>query len=750
MANSMLSNQKITLKSRIPISYDVGDTFTIFETWIEAVWASVVFSNKVQLERFQLDIATDGTCEIILRWLDNTEVKASVAWLKKDWDIWANGYITVLASDLFDKDSEIPQVLKAPFTFEWEVTFEEDIVMEKDLTVEWNFEVQWQSTPWPIVADETARDLLYPSPVAGNVVNVAWEIQKYNSWTAQWETLDVWTPLPDATEAIKGKIRIATDVEALAGTDDLTAMTPKKVNDLLIQEITESEAVLSNQDYLAWEDIADWDSLFREDMVTFASATNVLNIWDVVWNTRAYYCDISSWVYSSTFKASLKKFVSPSVNLNCRLQAWNWTDYIDVDATNAIATIAPWSLTTSLADTTMTWTGTFTAPVRWTKIRYVFYAGTYGSETINATNYYGIGYVSKHTSTRKMWTYNWTNRVDVDTTTQNNTIGWTGASELSWTVPNWFRMTWLNYSKLLYVTKNASSTATRAIVKTWWAVVATASFVWNVATFSTPIIINVWQIYIVEADASWASFTYTRKYRWGWNLTDVVYNIWTTNWVDQWDTYYFNFDSIQTERIVYNNNFIYLSSNLQEKILLSKACAELSYKLPDIPRISTENYTTWQLVKYDFKWITKTLSWQTRGNILYASNIPWKLSSIPWTNAFQMISVIDENSWLIVYNKRYRAITWLTISIDWYSASQFFKYSWTLIWSWWNHYSPSITRLEISYDNSSRTTIQNANLWNIPSYLAVPIPAWVWIRVWKSWGYSAFMTITWIVENVDF
>ena len=137
MVNSMLSNVKLTLKSTIPTSYGTGDTFTVFETWIVAEAASVVFSNKTQLERFQVDIANTGVCTIVLRWLDNTEVKTEVAWLKKAWDVGANWYITILASDIFDKDATSPQRLKAPFIFE------ENITIEKDLNVEWDMKVEW-------------------------------------------------------------------------------------------------------------------------------------------------------------------------------------------------------------------------------------------------------------------------------------------------------------------------------------------------------------------------------------------------------------------------------------------------------------------------------------------------------------------------------------------------------------------------------------------------------------------------------
>ena len=40
----MLSNQSLTLKSSIPISYGADDTFKIFEKGIDVIEASVVFS----------------------------------------------------------------------------------------------------------------------------------------------------------------------------------------------------------------------------------------------------------------------------------------------------------------------------------------------------------------------------------------------------------------------------------------------------------------------------------------------------------------------------------------------------------------------------------------------------------------------------------------------------------------------------------------------------------------------------------
>lgn len=101
--------------------------------------------------------------------------------------------------------------------------------------------------------------------------------------------------------------------------------------------------------------MAKGDSMFVEAPETFANATNVQNIGDVTGNTRVSIKQIGSGVAGNTLKLALKKFTSPSVNLNVRLE----TDNAGVPSgtlidPNATATIAPASLTTSLADTTLT------------------------------------------------------------------------------------------------------------------------------------------------------------------------------------------------------------------------------------------------------------------------------------------------------------------------------------------------------------------------------------------------------------
>lgn len=78
--------------------------------------------------------------------------------------------------------------------------------------------VNGKSNPAPVVADTTARDALYTAPVTGDMVYVTAlnAMQVYNTGTAQWDTLDVGTPTPDASTTVSGIVEIATDAEVTA------------------------------------------------------------------------------------------------------------------------------------------------------------------------------------------------------------------------------------------------------------------------------------------------------------------------------------------------------------------------------------------------------------------------------------------------------------------------------------------------------------------------------------------------------
>jgi hypothetical protein len=75
----------------------------------------------------------------------------------------------------------------------------------------------------------------------------------------------------------------------------------------------------------------------------------------------------------------------------------------------------------------------------------------------------------------------------------------------------WPLVTMLTSWSIKSITKDSNSTATRWIIKnSSWTIVATATFSWNVATFSSPYAVTAWNQYYFQADSNGS--TYTRAY----------------------------------------------------------------------------------------------------------------------------------------------------------------------------------------------------------------------------------------------
>jgi len=290
----------------------------------------------------------------------------------------------------------------------------------------------------PEYADDTARDAAIPTPTDWMIVQTGGVYQGYNSGTAQWEDFDIGTPAPNASTTVKWLVQIATTAQVWASTTTGSTGAELAINPWSVVKTSSGvgdenklpalnaswqldawfinnatilaewvEALVDKDTYLLWEPAAAGDSLFVEDMVTFASADQVQAIGDVTANTRVSIPVIWSGVASNTLKLALKKFVSPWVDLGVRIETDNAGEPSGTAVTNGTATVTEASLTTSLVDTTVTlaWSVTLT---EWTKYHIVLFAGTYGSETINGTNYFGVGYTAIDTTTRRAKTWNGT------------------------------------------------------------------------------------------------------------------------------------------------------------------------------------------------------------------------------------------------------------------------------------------------------------------------------------------------------
>lgn len=606
MVNSMLSNVKLTLKSTIPTSYGTGDTFTVFETWIVAEAASVVFSNKTQLERFQVDIANTGVCTIVLRWLDNTEIKTEVAWLKKAWDVGANWYITILASDIFDKDATSPQRLKAPFIFEEDIIIEKDLKVEWNIKVEWDFEVDWPTKPFPEVDDEIARDILYPNPTGWEIAIVWWYIQIYNADTAQWETLDVGTPLPDATETVKGKIRIATEEEALAWSNDTVAMTPKKVKELTTTEIEANEASLTDNTFMLWEPCSKWDSLFKEVWPIFAQAVTAQNIGDVAGNTRVSIPVIWTWVAGNGLELALAKVDDLWEDLTLRIETDNAGEPSgDLVEDSATATVLRTSLTTSLTDTDI---------------------------ALNAA-----------TIDNEHW-------VTLDNL------------ELTQSGYRWLKFTFTSKCWLLSVDKVAACTATKAyLYNEVGDLLDTETFVTNTATFNNSKLIN-WESYYILVWSDWADYTSVKQtgvsafpYIEG-RLDFICWYVWDIKVTDAHPVTSGDITSTTTPqwcKITTNNDLLlytvkkFTSCNATRAILKSSewqvlATASFSSHTANFVWYKLSNWTEYR-IELDNNWSSyDSIYWNSNSTLPYnKTNINYTNWSVNWVNDTRIYSILD-------------------------------------------------------------------------------------------------------------
>jgi hypothetical protein len=352
---------------------------------VEFTNASIVLRNRnaTIIERAKGD-ASGWTLTLTKRWLTQWDTEVEDPALVKEWRDGTRVYVTILAPQIVDAQGN--NVLTGDNTFEWAVEFDKSVRI-------------------PIYADDTARDAGIPTPTNWMII--------YNQDTGvnqqyiggAWSDISTWPVTPNASETVAGKVQEATQTEMNNATADGSQArlyaNPSKlptaiasyinnnstVQNALTQEIqtiitAEGVENLTDKDtYLLWEDVTAGDSLFREDMVTFASATTVQNIGDVSGNTRVSIPVFWSGTASNTLKLALRKFVSPWVDLWVRIETDNAGEpsgtLIDPNAT---ATVLESGLTTSLVDTTVTMAGTSQNNAHWvtldnTQVSQVWYKG---------------------------------------------------------------------------------------------------------------------------------------------------------------------------------------------------------------------------------------------------------------------------------------------------------------------------------------------------------------------------------------
>ena len=503
------------------------------------------------------------------------------------------------------------------------------------------------------------------------------------------------------------------------------------------------EAIIEKDSYVLWEQCIINDNLFPEKWPTFAEAVTVQNIGDVTANTRVILYDFWSWISSNTKKLSLRKFVSPSVNLSVRLETidWSWNPTGTLVNANANSVVTSASLTTSLVDTTVTFWGNFIIP-KWQKYAVVLNAVW---DVVNWTNYFWVWCVLKNTTTQQAKRWNWSSYSTIINNITDN--AWWLTTTASSTSSDWQRIL---VNKNIFITqlvKVSACTATRArIFLNWWWLLATATFSWDIATLSTPLYAWVWTSLRVEYDNNWSTYNSRNSTPGAWIFpawTNVSYIIWSVN---QWDISNINYNiaSIVSYEDIYT--FPYTSSNLCLSTVLSKADARYSYKLPiDFTRIANEAKNAWENVSVARLWLKRWFSWIS--NVpYYASNTPWLISATPGNNIYMIWEWIDTSVidiWSCISNAYTIASwsIWASWSIDslWILARTDMVISIDCFRSSWASWSITVTLYE--WLTSSPTTIvaqslsYDSSIWVVNTrYQSYTIKKWTYYRYVISWN----------------
>lgn len=361
MSDNLQNNIVFYLDDDLPISgTSVAITKPVWETDHLVVTTpadiTLISSDGKIVERMRITAAA-GIMTIVARGIKKDASGDSDNALRKSWyanqkcfiTVHSNHYVNAAGDNTFSGNNEFT----GTNTFKWTTNFEWETNM-KNVS---DFNVEGKSNPAPVVADQTARDALYPAPVTNDRVyrEDLHAEQIYDADMGQWNTQAVGTPPASATKTTEGIAQLATSAEALAWVNDTKIVTPAGLK-AVTDSIPPASSFIITSDYPQWEATTDITKtcFFKETAPTFAQATQVQNIWDVAGNTRVSFPAIGTGVAGNSLKLSLAKVLSPSAFLRVRIETDNAGSPSGtlVDA-NATKDIDPATLTTSLADTTV-------------------------------------------------------------------------------------------------------------------------------------------------------------------------------------------------------------------------------------------------------------------------------------------------------------------------------------------------------------------------------------------------------------
>lgn len=171
------------------------------ERWqvVTASWCYAVLRNKngSKIERVKGDAAA-WVFTFTKRWLDQSDSDVEVAWLKKSWKTGQTMYITLLSSQIVDKQNSNTYGAGSTQTFD---------------SLEFT-----GTSKGRVFADLAALNVTYPTPVNGLVdMYCTAEGQYFDSVGWAWVARASWVN-PNASTTVAGKVELATAAERATST----------------------------------------------------------------------------------------------------------------------------------------------------------------------------------------------------------------------------------------------------------------------------------------------------------------------------------------------------------------------------------------------------------------------------------------------------------------------------------------------------------------------------------------------------
>jgi len=384
----------------------------------------------------------------------------------------------------------------------------------------------------------------------------------------------------------------------------------------------------------------------------------------------------------------------------------------------------------------------------------------------NMTTYtYWISYNNQSMWSGRSWSYTdtsinwivyrstWTNTTNFYWSLIGRDLQWFTTDAVSWfndsSQYNWYsEFTANSHIKINSITKLSTNTSTLVTLKTiWWTTIWTATFVWNVATFSSPITLIKWDVYSTLLNApynawwDWIQSEFVTFRAWS-GYRSAIYSINVTTvippelssveyWKSSWYDTVWNSSNYSAWYYIWYNTNLYLKKSDYSSMSVSTinhysdATENSLYS-----NVTTQAYTS-----------TINTSWYTFPMTITNNSL--------WLQEGYLYSLYKSPYWLLLVSQKWTStiFIWLTGTVTNLSTTIWVGnptvwviYKWKII-LWWYDWQDGIVFsktadlitpeniIVFSWYNSNNQSVSSGNTWVI-TWMIISEN---WLYVFKDW-----------------